>query len=75
MRTVTRLQEGKWQPCSFSDLKPGDRFQLWEEIPPCGDQMLVVNAKGQSQWTAASLPYINDQGVETIKVYTIEEDE
>lgn len=65
-RTVERRRgQDNWEPVLFMELTRGDIFRMYEQ-----DGEPVIDQKGHKEWIAASKPYINKDGIPTIKVYS-----
>lgn len=65
-RTVERrCGDDNWEPVEFMELTVGDIFRIYEQ-----DGEPVMNQKGHKEWIAAGKPYIDKDGIPTIKVYS-----
>lgn len=61
-RSVKKLSGSKWVEIPFEDLKPGDKFKLYEE-----DGALVKAADGNSVFVCESFPFKHDSGNLSVK--------
>lgn len=60
---IEKLKDGKWYylTTGMKTLKPKDIFRVWFLIE---DKWVLHNdGKGNTSWTATSLPYINKEGI------------
>lgn len=57
-RTVETYNNGNWGGTALDQIKPGDRFRLFE-IDSTGKN-IVVDPHGGDSWIAASYPYKSD---------------
>jgi hypothetical protein len=56
--------DGEWKQVSFSDIKKGDTFRLYDEYP----DKPVIDARGSKEWIALSNPYSNKDGILTVDI-------
>jgi len=63
LRTVEIYTIDDWEEIEFKDLKPGDRFRLFD-----GEEQ-VIDEKGYREWLVATIPYINENGIYEIECY------
>ena len=65
-RTVERRRgHDNWEPVEFMELTSGDIFRMYEQ-----DGEPVIDQKGHKEWIATSKPYINKDGIPTIKAHS-----
>lgn len=64
-RTIAKLVKRKWVPMDFFELTSGCTFKIFE-----ADGTPVLNQKGGTEFIAAGKPYVNDDGINTIMVFS-----